>query len=278
MSDKVKIASVQIDPAIKENKANLQKILLKLREAAANKARLIVFPECALTGYVYTSREEAMPFAETIPGPSTKKLAQACKELGVYCVIGLLEKSTGKLFNAAVLVGPEGIVGKYRKNHLPFLGVDRFTDKGDSGFPVFKTPIGNIGMHICYDVNFPEACRVMVLSGADILVLPTNWPEGRMKVSKYVVVTRAFENKVHLVVSDRVGTERGTKFLGMSKIINAWGDTLVEASADKEEIVYAEVNLEDAKEKHVVLKPGEFEYSFINDRRPDLYGRICQNE
>ena len=278
MSEKIKIAAVQINPVVKEKEANLEKILSKLREAAANKAQLVVFPECALTGYVFNSRDEALPFAEAISGPSTKKLAQACKELGVYCVIGMLEKSGEKLFNAAVLIGPEGIIGTYWKNHLPFLGVDRFTDKGESGFPVFKTPIGNIGMLICYDVNFPEACRVMVLAGAEILVLPTNWPEGRIKVPKYVVVTRAFENKVHLVVSDRVGTERGATFLGLSKIIDAWGDTLVEASVDKEEIVYAEVNLEDAREKHVILKPGEFEYSFINDRRPDLYGRLCKDE
>jgi predicted amidohydrolase len=278
MSDKIKIASVQIDPEIKAIQKNLKKILNGLREAASNQAQLIVFPECALTGYVYTSREEARPYMETIPGPSTQKIAEVCKELGVFTVVGLLEKDGGKCFNAAVLIGPKGIIGKYRKNHLPFLGIDRFMDKGDRPFRVYKTPIGNIGLLICYDCNFPESCRVMTLLGADILVLPTNWPEGRGKVAQYVVVTRAFENKVHFVVADRVGIERGTKFIGQSKIINAWGDTLVEASRDNAEIIYGEVSLAEAREKHVVLKPGEFEYSFIGDRRPELYGRLGKTE
>ncbi|MBN1367611.1 MAG: carbon-nitrogen hydrolase family protein [Dehalococcoidales bacterium] len=278
MSDIIKIASAQINPIIKEKEKNLVKILAVLREAAANQAQLIVYPECALTGYVYNSKEEAGPYMETIPGPITEKVALVCKELGVYCSFGLLEKDGDKCFNVAVLIGPEGLIGKYRKTHLPFLGIDRFMDKGDNQFQVFRTPVGNIGMHICYDVNFPEVCRVMALMGADILVLPTNWPEGRGKVAQYVVVTRAFENKVHFIVADRVGIERGTKFIGMSKIINAWGDTLVEASRDNEEIVYAEVSLSDAREKHVVLKPGEFEYNFIGNRRPELYGKLCKIE
>ncbi len=277
MSDKIKVASVQIAPKIEEKEKNLIKILAKLREAAANYAQLIVFPECALTGYVYASREEARPYMETIPGPSTNKLVEVCRELGVYCVIGLLEKDGDNCFNVAVLIGPGRIIGKYRKNHLPYLGIDRFLDRGDKPFRVYKTPIGNIGLHICYDCNFPESSRVMTLLGADILVLPTNWPEGRDKVAKYVVVTRAFENKVHLVVADRVGEERGTKFIGMSKIVNAWGDTLAEAGGEDEEIVYGEVDLAEAREKHVILKPGEFEYNFIADRRPELYEKVCDS-
>jgi predicted amidohydrolase len=106
---------------------------------------------------------------------------------------------------AAVLLGPGGLVGKYRKNHLPFLGVDRFLDPGDKPFTVYKTAIGNIGIHICYDCNFPESARVMMLLGADILALPTNWPEGRGKMAKYVVIARAYENKVHLAAFKAFG-------------------------------------------------------------------------
>src|SRR4030042_1001827 len=126
MSDKVKIAAVQMNPAIMQNKKNLDKILSEVRTAAGNGADLIVFPECALTGYVFTSREEAIPFMETIPGPSTKELSACCKELGVYVILGLLEIDADRCYNAAVLIGPKGIIGKYRKNHLPFLGIDRF--------------------------------------------------------------------------------------------------------------------------------------------------------
>ncbi|OGN93281.1 MAG: amidohydrolase [Chloroflexi bacterium RBG_13_50_10] len=276
MSDKVKIAAVQMNPAIMQNKKNLDKILAEVRTAAGNGADLIVFPECALTGYVFSSREEAAPFMESIPGLSTDKLAACCGELGVHVVVGLLEKDGDKCFNAAVLIGPAGLIGKYRKNHLPFLGIDRFLDPGDRPFEIYRTPIGNIGIHICYDCNFPESARVMTLLGADILVLPTNWPQGRGKVAKYVVNTRAYENKVHFVAVNRVGEERGTRFIGNSKIIDTWGDTLVQATGDDEQTIYAEVSLAEARQKHIVFKAGEFEMNFIGDRRPELYGTIAE--
>lgn len=276
MRDKVKIAAVQMEPRIMQNRENFDRILSKTRIAANTSADLIVFPECALTGYMFTSREEAIPYMETIPGPSTEKLASCCRELGVHVVVGLLEIDDDKCFNAAVLVGPDGLVGKYRKNHLPFLGIDRFLDPGEGPFPVYKTAIGNIGMHICYDCNFPESARVMMLLGADILALPTNWPSGRGKVAKHVVISRAYENKVHIAAVNRVGSERGTKFIGLSKIVNAWGDTLVEAGGEYEQIIHGELSLAEAKEKHMVFKAGEFELDFLCDRRPELYGEITK--
>ncbi len=276
MRDKVKIAAVQMDTKIMRTRENLDKVILQTRTAANNGAELIVFPECALTGYVFASREEATPFMETIPGPSTERLAACCGELGVHIIVGLLEIDAGRNFNTAVFIGPRGLIGKYRKNHLPFLGVDRFIDPGDKPFQVYKTAIGNIGIHICYDCNFPESARVMALLEADILVLPTNWPEGREKVVDYVVNTRAYENKVHLVAVDRVGEERGTRFLGHSKIIAASGDTLIQASSDSEEIIYAKVSLAEARQKRIVFKAGEHEINFIHHRRPRLYGEITK--
>jgi predicted amidohydrolase len=276
MKDKVKIAGVQTNPKLMANKENLKNILASALIAAENGADLVVFPECALTGYVFTSREEAMPYTETIPGPFTKALNDRCRELNIHIAAGLLEKDGDKLYNSAVLVGPSGLIGKYRKIHLPFLGVDRFTDHGDKPFQVYETPIGNIGLLICFDCNFPESCRIMALKGADILVLTTNWPEGRQKVAQYVVVTRAFENKVHVVAVDRVGSERGGGFIGLSKIVSAAGDVLVEASSDKEEIIYAEVSLEDARQKRIVYRPGEFEVDLMNDRRPEFYSPLTE--
>ena len=276
MRDKVKIAAVQMEPQIAHNRENLDNIMVKTRIAARAGADLIVLPECALTGYLFTSRKEAMPFMETIPGPGTDKLAAYCRELNIHVIVGLIEIDIDRCFNAAVLIGPKGLIGKYRKNHLPSLGIDRFLDPGDRPFKVFKTPIGNIGMHICYDCSFPESARVMTLLGADILALPTNWPDGRGKVAKYVVNTRAYENKVHLVAVDRVGVERGTKFIGSSKIINALGDTLAEASTDEEQIIYGEVSLAEAREKRIVFKTGEFGSNIIRDRRPELYGEIIK--
>jgi len=276
MKDKVTIAAAQIDPAIMKNGENLEKMLAFTAEASGNGADLVVFPECALTGYVFESREEALPHMEPVPGPGTEKLAKLCKELGVYVVMGMLETERDKCFNTAVLVGPQGLAGKYRKNHLPFLGIDRFLDRGDLLFPVFSTSIGNIGMLICYDCNFPESARVLMLKGADNVALPTNWPEGREKAPGYVVVTRAIENRVHLAAVNRTGKERGTTFIGTSKIINALGDTLADASSDREQIIYGEVKLSESRNKHVVIKPGEFEIDMLLDRRPDIYTEITR--
>lgn len=276
MHDKLKVAGVQMDLEIMANEKNLEKILSRTRIAAGNGAKLIVFPECALSGYMFQSREEALPFMETIPGPSTKKLAACCRELGVYVIVGLLEKTDDQCFNVAVFIGPDGIIGRHRKKHLPFIGADRFIDHSKESFKVFKSPIGNIGIHICYEINFPEASRVMALQGADIIVLPTNWPDGRGHSSKYVVNARAFENKVHFVAVNRVGVERGSKFLGCSKIANSWGDTLAKAGKEEEKIIYAEVSLQEARQKHIVLKPGEFELDLTRDRCPELYSEITK--
>jgi len=272
----VKIAAVQINPKIKKNKQNLEKILLEARKAAENGADLVVFPECALPGYMYTSLGEAMPFMEGIPGESTAKVAALCKELNVHVIYGLLEKDTKKCYNAAALVGPGGLVGKYRKVHLPFLGVDRFVSRGDLPFKIYRTSIGRIGIHICYDCSFPESARVMALQGADIIVIPTNWPGGREKAPQHIIPTRAYENRVFVVAVDRVGEEGGAIFIGHSKIVSPDGDTLVEASADKEETIYAEVNLAEARQKRVVFKPGEFECDYIHDRRPEFYTEITK--
>ncbi len=276
MKDKVKIAGVQMDPEIMNIDKNLRKILDQSKIAAENKADLVVFPECTLSGYVYASREEALSYMVTVPGPETDKLVECAKELGIHMVVGLLEKDPeqDKCYNSAVLVSPQGIIGIYRKTHLPFLGVDRFLDPGDGPLRVYNTSVGIIGMHICYDCNFPENARILTLLGTEILILPTNWPNGRNKVPAFVVNTRAYENKVAVVVVDRVGNERGTRFIGTSKIINAMGDTLAEASADNEEIIYAEIDLNDSRNKRYVFKPREFELDFIGDRRPELYGEI----
>jgi len=272
-----KIAAVQTNPKLMSPGENLEGIINAAREAEANRAKLIVFPECALTGYIFHSREEALPYAETIPGPSTEKLSSLCKELQVYAIFGLLEKEGDKLFNAAAFIGPEGLIGKYRKNHLPFMGIDRFVDRGDKPFEVYQTPIGNVGIEICYDIMFPENSRVMVLKGADILAVPTNFPQGRGEmITEHVVTTRAIENRVYVVTANRIGNERGNGFSGMSKIVSGSWDTLALASPDKEEIIYAEVDLDVVRRKRDIIMPGQHETDFIKDRRPELYGEITR--
>jgi predicted amidohydrolase len=273
----IRIAAVQMNPVLMKNEDNLEKIVVNTKEAAENRAQLIVFPECALTGYIFDSREEALPYAETVPGPGTVSITSLCKDLTVYVIFGLLEKENDKLYNTAVLIGPEGLIGTYHKNHLPYLGIDRFVNIGDRPFQVYRTPVGNIGIEICYDIIFPENSRVMALEGADILALPTNFPEGRgEKITEHIVTTRAIENRVHIVTANRIGTEKGHGFSGLSKIVSASWETLALASPDKEEIIYADVELDIARQKRDVVRPGQHVTDFIKDRRPELYGKITE--
>jgi len=272
----VKVAGVQMNPRILEKERNLERCLDSLRIAARSGTKLVVFPECALTGYCFSSRDEALSIAETVPGWSTRTIAGLCKELDIYAVVGLLEKTRGRLYNAAAFVGPEGLIGKYRKAHLPCLGVDRFVDHGDKPFQVYDTSIGKVGLNICFDMRFPEPSRVMALRGAEVLVLPTNWPEGAENSPKFYVNARASENRVNYVAVNRVGKERGFGFIGQSKIVDPDGRTLAEASYDREEIIYADLNLEAARDKRVIIRPGEFELPLWEERRPEFYGAISR--
>lgn len=277
MNEKLKIAAVQMEPKILEKDRNLTRCLELIQVTAREGAQLIVFPECALTGYVFTSLEEALPLCESIPGPSTGKILSLCRELNVHVVLGLLEREAGKCYNAAALLGPGGMLAKYRKIHLPYLGVDRFVNHGNLPPTVCQTEIGKIGMGICYDINFPEHARAMALKGADIIVLPTNWPLHREFVPEHIVPARAAENLVFVVAVNRVGEERGTRFIGRSKIAHcSRGIALAEGKPYEEDILYANIEPATAREKHLVFTPGEFEVDIFNDRRPELYGVITE--
>lgn len=270
----VRVAAVQMGPRLGESEANLRAILAKLREATAAGARLVVFPECALSGYMFASKAEAMPFAEPIPGPCTREIAAACAEANAHAIVGLLERDGDRLFNVAVLIGPEGVVGTYRKIHLPFVGVDRYVTPGDRPLAVLDADGLRVGMHICYDGAFPETGRVLTLLGADVLVLPTNWPVQSITAAEHLPACRAIENVVYVMAVDRVGGERGCVFAGRSSIADPHGEIVAKAGPDGEEILYAEVDPAVSRRKRLVRIPGEYEVDRIGDRRPDFYAAI----
>ena len=271
-----KIAAVQMDPKIGEVADNLKIILAKLEESAARGARLVVFPECALTGYGFESKAEARAFAEPVDGPSIHAVAEKCRSLGVWSVFGFLEADGEKLYNACVLVGPEGVTATYHKVHLPFLGIDRFADPGERPFAVHDAGGLKIGMHICYDATFPETGRVLTLLGADLLVLPTNWPTRSEHAAEHMVATRALENVVYAMAVNRVGEERGFRFVGRSSIAATTGQILAFASPDREETLYAEIDPAMARQKRLINVPGKHEVDRIKDRRPRFYGPLLE--
>jgi predicted amidohydrolase len=267
-----------MDCRLADKSQNLKIIRERLREAAGNGATLIAFPECALTGYCYDSKEEAREYAETLGGPSMAAIAADCRRLDLWAILGFLERgeSDGQFYNAAALVGPAGILASYRKIHVPCLGVDRFATPGDCPFAVHDLGGLRIGVNICYDSSFPESSRVLTLLGADLVVLPTNWPTGAAGTVKYLVQARALENHIYYMAVNRVGEERGFQFIGQSRIVDCDGELLAASPGNGEEILYAEIDPDRARQKQIVKIPGKYEINRVAHRRPEMYGPLCQ--
>ena len=270
----MRVAVAQIDPKLAEKEQNLDVCLTRLDEAVAAGAELLVLPECAIPGYMFESAEEALPNAEEIPGLSTEALMAACARTGAHVVCGLLEREGDRLHNAAVLVGPDGLIGTYRKTHLPFLGVDRFVTPGDE-LPVWDTPLGRIGIEICYDLRFPEVTRTLALRGADLVCHPTNFPMAARVQTELITVARAAENRVYLLTANRCGQERWAEFCGRSQIVDPYGVRLAETDVESEALLVADVEVEKARDKDYVI-PGEYELYLFGHRRPELYAALVE--
>ncbi len=276
MAQLVKIAGVQMDIALGRVEENLARITQHFHETAAAGALLTVFPECAISGYCFHDLAEARGYSQPVPGPATEQLAGVCRELSAYLIVGMLERDGERIYNASVLIGPAGVIGKYRKIHLPYLGVDRFTTPGEKASEVFPCGPLRVGMNICYDGSFPESARCLALEGADLIALPTNWPPGGESTADYIINARAIENQVYYLAVNRVGDERGFHFIGKSRLSRPQGGDLAALLDDAPGILYGEIDLEVARNKHLVRVPGAHEIHRFNDRRPELYGRLTQ--
>lgn len=271
------IACVQMDCLLGQPDVNRAKIIDQIRAAAQREAKIVAFPECALTGYAFESLEEAVPFTESIDGPTSQAIAKVCNQEGVYAAVGFIERDGEKFYNSVMLVGPEGVAGSYRKTHLPFIGIDRFLSRGDRHLEVFDLPFGKVGLNICYDISFPEPARILKLLGAQLILLATNWPPGAWRSPEFVANTRALENHLFYAAANRVGTERGWQFIGKSKVVDCNGDTLAQAGSESEELLVIPVDLEEADNNHIVNVPGFYELDRLADRRPELYEIISRH-
>ncbi len=266
----MRVGIAQINILLKNKAANLKKCEQFIKQAQQEQVDVLVFPECTINGYVYNSFDEAYAEADPVPGDLTDSMVSLCKEHQITAVFGLLEKENGLLYNTAVLITPEGMAGKYRKTHLLYLGVDRYTSPGDD-VPIFNLPQARAAMLICYDLRSPEPARTAALKEAQIILSPTNLPEGANAYADFINKTRACENRVFVVSANRVGVEQGVQFIGKSQIVSIGGQILVEASRDKEELIYADIIPNQADIKHIVCIPGEYEFDVFGDRQPALY-------
>jgi len=271
----IKVASVQTNPVINAVEDNVTKMVRTVEDLARAGVQLAVFPELATTGYMFDSSAEARAVAEEVPnGPTVQRLLRACADNDMHVVFGIAEKSGENIYNSSAILGPNGHIGTYRKLHLWDNENTMFTP-GDLGLPVFATPLGNIGILICYDIWFPEAVRTLTLSGADILCVPTNWVPlvagngaNDTAMANVLCMANSHCNGLPIVAADRCGRERGQLFLGRSVITNATGwPAAGPGSADDEDVLIADVDVESSVSSR---QWSEFNNPLTN-RRPDVY-------
>jgi predicted amidohydrolase len=272
----VKVAACQIDPQLGAVEDNLERIGRAVAEAAAAGAALAVLPEAAVTGYAFGSLNEARPVARRAGVVAHNLIASLAETHRMTIICGTLEAQGDEVFNTALIATPDGRRYTYRKMHLPYLGVDRFATPGPDAPSVVEASGVRIGVLICYDLRFPEAARMCALEGADLIALPTNWPVGVDFHPGIFAPARAAENHCYLLACDRVGTERGTTFIGRSLLIDYDGHQLAVASDTEEELLVGEIDPQAARQTHVRRRPGEHEWDSMADRRPGLYRRLLQ--
>jgi N-carbamoylputrescine amidase len=273
----LRVACLQMEPHVGEKERNVARSLQLIEQAAQAGAGLVVLPELCNSGYVFETRDEAFSLAEVVPhGPTTETWSAAASRHGMVIVAGIAERDGDNLYNAAVVVGPRGYIGTYRKNHL-WGAENLFFEPGNLGMPVFRVGAGRIACAICYDIWFPETFRLAALQGADLLCVATNWvpmPEqpGNLPVmANILAMGGAHSNSMFVAAADRVGTERGQPFLGNSIIVSHTGWPLAgPASFEREEMIVADLNLSDARRKRTL---NDFN-QLLRDRRTDVYDEM----
>jgi predicted amidohydrolase len=270
MKEKIKIALAQMACKREDKKRNLTKIEENVTKAKRQAADLVVFPELSLTGYVV--RDQIYELAETIPGPSTKVIENLARKTKVHIIFGmpeLSEKTQATIYNTAVLVGPEGFIGKYRKMYLPTHSVFEEKRYFRPGYQAvaFDTMLGKIGLLICYDIFFPEVSRLTRLKGAQLLVCISASPATRRAFFETLTVARAIENTAFLAYVNLVGIEDGLQFWGGSRLIGPNGKVLVQAKYDDEDLVMCDVDYAD-------IRPLETFVPTLRDLRPELFDEL----
>jgi N-carbamoylputrescine amidase len=269
--------------------ANLAKACDRLREAATRGAQVVCLPEMFRSQYFCQRSDPALfDLAETIPGPSTEALSAVAAEAGVVVIAPVFERRAPGLYhNTLVVIERDGnIAGIYRKMHIPddpLYFEKYYFAPGDLGFRSFRTTAGHIGTLICWDQWYPEAARLTALEGPLVLFYPTaiGWhpsekaAHGQRQHSAWETIQRAhaIANGVYVAAVNRVGHERlagdGIEFWGQSFICDPFGEVIARASADREEIIYADADL-------AVQEDIRRNWPFLRDRRIDAYGGITR--
>ena len=261
----MKVGYYQFNPVFGDVERNLERVAKKLSSVRCD---LMVLPELFASGYQFVSRDEVAALAEPVPdGATTTRLCEVARRRSMHIVAGLPERNGSRYYNSAVVVGPKGVIGCYRKTHLFFEETQFFTP-GDSGFQVWNIGQARIGVMVCFDWFYPEAARTLALKGADIICHPSNLvlphcPEA--------MVTRCLENHVFSVTANRIGSEkRGGKkkltYIGSSEIVSPQGRILHRAPEDREKLAIVALDPKEARDKAL-----NSYNDLLRDRRTALY-------
>lgn len=273
METKSKVACVQMDIQYGSIEANTKKVVGYLQKAAEAGCALALFPECALQGYCMNTKDEVEEQAVAADDSSIREIIAACEKHKIMAAVGFLEKRGGETYNSAALLGPEGLLQVYSKMHLPYIGADKFVAQGQPPLPPVDTPIGRLSMLICYDVRFPELSRYYALQGADVLLIPTNWPLGSEKTREIFPISRAFENGVYVMAANRVGDERGSHFIGGSRVISPSAQLLAQAGSE-ETMLVTDIDVAVSRKKDFASVEGNWSIDIFKDRRPEVFGNM----
>jgi predicted amidohydrolase len=251
-----------------------------LREAAARGAQLVVLPELCTISYDFRRRDDVVPHAEGLEGPTVAAWATVAREAGVHVVAGFPERDGPRLYNAAVVLGPGGVLGVYRKAHLYAFERGVF-EPGDTGFPVWETPVGRLGVLICYDLRFSEAVRILLLRGAQVLCVPTTWTDrGKPQPwddrgwcgANYLAAGYAYGSRFWVACADRAGQDGRVRTLGCSVIVAPSGQPAAgPAPPEGDALLVAEAD--PAVADALRATP---DADLVRDRRPDLYGALAR--
>ncbi|MFM8541357.1 MAG: nitrilase-related carbon-nitrogen hydrolase [Nitrospira sp.] len=261
----MKVGYCQFKPEFGNVAHNLDRVARLLAKVRCD---LMVLPELFASGYQFVSKAEVADLAEPIHGGrTTARLCEIARARRMHIVAGLPEEDAGRYYNAAVLVGPSGVLGSYRKTHL-FFEETKFFAPGDSGFKVWNIGPTVIGVMVCFDWFYPEAARTLALQGADIICHPSNLVLPHCPASMPV---RCLENRVFSITANRIGSERrGGKnrltYIGQSEIVGPRGNILKRAPAKQEQVAVVEIDPKEARDKSLN------KYNdLLRDRRPELY-------
>lgn len=271
MAESIRIACCQLTPDVEDPAGSAAGARAAIRAAVADGAQIVILPELAHCGYVFGSVEEARAAAQPADGELLAGWAQEAERGDALVIGGFCELAPdGRVFNSSALLDGGGLLAVYRKLHL-WNDESRWFEPGDHPAPVVETRYGRVGLGICYDIEFPELTRGLALAGADLIVLPTNWPRDspprEQPILHSLAMTTAYFSRVFVAVCDRGGSERGLGFQGGS-VIAAPDGALLSAAAPGggEQTLVADCELRRARDK----RSGPRNDAFA-DRRPERY-------